>query len=189
PPPSPPSGSLATDVLWYAAAAGLAGLGTTAAEAQIVYRDIEPDLVVENTFVGVNFEGIPLDMDDDGDAELVLAEQSSGSYTLAQTNDAGDGGDAVTGIIGALFSSYGRNYAYFLPLQPGDPISAGSALVSGYTQGTFTFDSFDPLGWVGNGDLFVGLRLAFDDSTHFGWLRVEMPEHGRLIVKDLGYEA
>ena len=181
------------DALWYAAAAGaVVGLGAPAAQAQIVYQDLDPDLNVQDTWeavAGSTVEGIAVDLDDDGDSEILFGEASNGIYTIGSFND-DDGADVVTAIAGNLIDYGGTNYAYFLPLEAGSTISSAVASVTGYGAATFTFGGSDPNGFIGIGDTYIGFQFTLDTGTsHYAWMRIEVPEAGLLIVKDFAFNA
>ncbi|MCH7637993.1 MAG: T9SS type A sorting domain-containing protein [Bacteroidetes bacterium] len=182
---------LGNKALWYAAAAGaLLGFPASDADAQIVYVDIDPDLDVMDTFTPPTFAGPGVDFDGDGDAEIFFGEDNTKPYTLADTEALSDGPDGVTGIVGNILTFAPYYFAYFVPLSTGAPISAGNATVTGYSFATFTFGGLDPNGFIGIGDTYIGVQFTFDGATtHYAWLRVEMPSAGRILVKDFAYES
>lgn len=188
------------DALWYAAAAGaVAGLAAPA-QAQIVYTDIEPDAEVQDTYTNFDvlpIDGLGLDFDEDGDNVLIFAERDDTTYPNTYIFNGAEGeedepGDAVTAIVGNVFPFSGVDYAYWLPLEAGSTISSGLATLAAgtYTLATFTFGGSDPNGWVGVGDKYIGLQFQLEEgTTHYAWVRVEIPENGLLIVKDYAYNA
>ena len=183
---------LGNKALWYAAAAGAAlGLSASDVDAQIVYVDIDPDLDVMDTYTLPFFAGAGVDFDDDDDAEIFFGEQGDMLRTLADLNAVSDGPGRVTGIVGNLYTFGGPNIAYFLPVSTGTPIGVGNATILGYSFATFTYGGADPNGFIGGGDKYIGVQFSFDiGSTHYAWLRVEMPTGGgRILVKDLAYES
>ena len=183
---------LGNKALWYAAAAGaLLGFPASDADAQIVYVDIDPDLDVMDTYTLPFFAGVGVDFNDDDDAEIFFGEQDDMPRTLADLNAVSDGPGRVTGIAGNLYNFGGPNIAYFVPVSAGMPISVGNATIVGYSFATFTYDGADPNGFIGGGDKYIGVQFSFDlGSTHYAWLRVEMPAGGgRILVKDLAYES
>jgi hypothetical protein len=189
--PSP----LLKDALWYAAAA--AAMAPAAADAQIVYTDIEPDLFVENTDVSGDgaFTGLSTDFDGDGDAEVLFFERTTDAYPrFAYDVDPSDGPDKVLGAVGALVPfAGGGTYLYPLPLSAGASIGpANPDLITAttYTYGTFTFNGSDPVSWLGT-DAYMGVQFTLDGSaTHYGWIRVEIPSSGgAIVVKEMAYES
>ena len=184
---------LRTKALWYAAAAGtVLGLSASDVDAQIVYVDIDPDLDVMDTFTFPIFAGPGVDFDGDGDSEIFFGESDAKPYTIADTEALSDGDDGVTAIVGNIRTSPVPVYfAYFVPVSTGAPISVDNATITGYSFATFTFNGADPNGFVGVGDQYIGVQFTFDGtSTHYAWLRVEMPVGGgRILVKDFAYES
>ena len=178
--------------LWYAAAAGaVAGLAPQDAAAQVVYRDIE-DVTVEETFdatvAGNPILGPAFDFDNDGDAELLIGEAIDGRYTIARLVDVDAGADTGVGFIGNTVSNFG----YFLPLAAGATIGPASPDLSGGDGAvSFTFNGLDPNEFIAAGDVFIGVEFTLDGATNlnYGWIRVNMPAAGTLIVKDLAYET
>ncbi len=188
------------DALWYAAAGAVVGLGAPAAQAQIVYTDIDPDAEVQDTYADFSvlpIDGQAIDFDGDGDNELIFAEREGTTYPNAYIlngaeADTDEPGDAVTALAANLFPFGGVDYAYWLPLEAGTTISSAAATLAAgtYTLATFTFGGSDPNAWVGVGDKYVGLQFTLEEgTTHYGWIRVEIPEAGLLIVKDYAYNA
>ena len=183
---------LRTKALWYAAAAGaVLGLSASDADAQIVYVDIDPDLDVMDTYTPPFFAGLGVDFDGDGDAEIFFGEDDSRLHTIVDVEALSDGPDGVTGIVGNLFTFGGPYVAYFLTISTGAPISADNVAITGYSFATFTYSGADPNGFIGGGDKYIGIQFSFDGaSTHYAWLRVEMPSGGgRILVKDFAYES
>lgn len=190
--PLPSERPLLKDALWYAAAASAAvGMTATDASAQIVYGDIEPDLTVQDTFVGGGtVAGETVDLDGDGDAEILFGEQIAGNYTIAGISVTDDGPDTVTAIVGNLFLYGGNNYAYWLPLSEGASIGPADATITGYGLATFNFGASDPNSWIGTGEHFIGFQFQLDGATtHYAWMRVEIPDGGTIVVKDFAFEA
>ena len=175
---------------WYgAAAAGALAVGSTAAaDAQILYTDID-DVTIMDTFVadGVNpIDGPAFDFTDNGDSELLIGE-ATGVYTVASFDNPDEEGDAATGFIGNVVSGYG----YFLPLAAGTEIGPDSAdLLTGDPSVSFTFNGTDPNSFLGAGDVFIGMQITLASGTvHYGWMRVSMPDAGgELTVKDFAVE-
>jgi hypothetical protein len=174
---------------WYAAAAaGVLGVAP-AAGAQVVYTDIEPDAINEDTEdinVGLG-AGPHVDFDGDGDDEIVFGEDTGRFYTI-MAND-GAAPDSIVGVIATLVPFGTALYAYPIAMNAGAMVQDGPDLITGYSLFTFTFTGSDPNLWVGAGDAYVGVKFQLDDGVHFGWVRCNMPQNGRLIIKDFAYES
>ena len=177
--------ALTGNLRWYGAAAAAAGVlaAAPAADAQIVYTDVNPDATLVDSFLNIDFDG-------DGDPELVIAEQPGLNYIAGFPDGALQGGaDQQIGIVGT--TSFG--YQYFLPLSAGNAISAGNVSTTGAFQfgPTFTYNNADPGNWVGAGDKYAGVQftLSPQGTTHFGWIRLNIPSPGTVTVKDYAYES
>jgi hypothetical protein len=191
--PSP----LLKDALWYAAAASAAGVLAPAANAQIVYTDFDPDEFVADTETAGDgaFTGFSTDFDGDGDHEILFFERDTDDYPrFAYDVDPSDGPDRVTGAVASLVPFGGGGiYLYPLPLSAGASIGPGNpglVTATAYTYGTFTFNGSDPVNWIG-ADAYLGVQFTLDGtSTHYGWVRVEIPPSGgAIIVKEMAYES
>ncbi len=189
------SPGLLDGMAWYAAAAGAAVGLAPAAGAQVVYTNPEPDIPIQDTFVAQAFEGIPVDLDGDGDPEIIFGERVDAAYILA-VSDSTDGGgpDRVDAIIGNLVPFGGQNYAYPYPQDVGVEVGTAATFVAGYSAFTFTFAGSDPNGWLTTGEKFVGLRIVVDnagtETTHYAWMRVEVAsEGGAITIKDYAINA
>ena len=189
-----PSASLPIDrttrqAAWYAAAAaGALGIAGTA-DAQVIYTDLEPDGIAEDTEdinVGLG-AGPHVDFDNDGDPEIVFGEDLGRPYTVLASDDAAP--DSIIGYIATLVPFGAGLYAYPIPLNAGAVVQDGADLITGYPLGTFTFSGSDPNLWIGAGDAYFGVKFMLDDGIHFGWVRCEMPASGRLVIKDYAYES
>jgi len=183
---------LGKKALWYAVSAGtVLGLSASDVDAQIVYVDIDPDLDIMDTFTLPIFAGLGVDFDGDTDAEIFFGERTDSLFTIADVEALSDGPDGVTAIVGNIRTITGPIYlGYFVPVSADAPISAGNAAIIGYSFATFTYGGADPNGFIGDGDKYIGVQFTFDGtSTHYAWLRVEMPVGGgRILVKDFAYE-
>lgn len=181
------------EALWYAAAAAVAvGLTPKAAEAQIVYTDVDPDeFVADGSFF--------VDFDADGDAELELNEDDvdgSGAPRdfVRAFRESSIAPDSISGIVSQIIPfPGGGDYAYPLPLAAGVAVGPTSAFEDFYTF-SFTFRGDDPVNWKGTGEHYLGVRMnltgAAGMTTHFGWVLVEIPiQGGSMIVKSFAYEA
>ena len=173
--------------LWYAAAASAAAtLGANAAEAQIVYTNVEPDATITGTSFLIDFDG-------DGESELSIRESATRDQVTLGTDE--EAADFVDGIIGNGFAYGDDTYAYALPLEAGDEISAANSdfiLLGNFAipgQATFTFQGADPNGWLSAGEAFVGARFQLGEGTqHYAWVRVDVSQ-GSVRVLDYAYQS
>lgn len=170
----------------YTAMAG-AVLGTGAAQAQIIYVNIN------DTTVDTNGGYYDIDLDSDGAAD----------FRITQYLDTGATG-MLDGILITPFDSlYSRvagelenGFNYPFKLLPGDSIQldtewAGNTQTSpGYLVFQFDGTPYPNSYWKGpvsNG--YLGLRIMQDDGFHFGWARLDVAADNRsFTVKDFAYE-
>lgn len=171
----------------YAAAAGtIAAAG--AANAQVVYTDINPDTVLHDSLI------YNLDFDNNGQPELrfetVSYQTSSGNINLAVVNVLGNANNAV---LGSLYSS---SYPFPFSMNNGDSISSTNTNWQAQTMnngiqylgavyGTYTFAN-----WLGVNDKYLGVRFRIGANTHFGWVRLSVTSNADTItIKDYAYQT
>ena len=177
---------LASKSAWYGVAAlGALGMTADAADAQIVFTDVDDVTITGGEEFTVDFDG-------DGDAELLLRTSADGTNLFSSTLDAdADGPDQMTAIVG----NTSAGYQYFLPLSAGDLItSKGVATTAAFQFGpSFTFVSADPNSWLGATDKYIGVEIQIDTdgdmTTHYAWVSVELPSPNTMIVKGFAVET
>lgn len=170
----------------YAAAAGtIAAAG--AANAQVIYTDINPDTVLHDSLI------YNLDFDNNGQPELrfetVSYQASSGFVNLALVNVLGNTNNAT---LGSLYSS---SYPFPFSMNNGDSISGNNtnwrpASINsgvqylGVVYGTYTFAN-----WLGVSDKYMGVRFRIGANTHYGWVRLSVTSNADTItIKDYAYQ-
>ena len=182
-----PPRSLGKDLLWYAAAAGVV-IAAPAADAQIVYTDVDPDEVVSGATFAIDFDG-------DGTDDVGIFHSVPNSV------------QNLTGIYnyGNAVAGYGPagsfNYFYASPVAAGSPISSGIAFASP-TAGNATVPQGNLRAfstYVGNtygnfpdgAEAYMGVQFtAGGGTTHYAWIRVETSAlAGDITVKDYAFEA
>jgi len=185
---------LSRETLWYAAAASAVVGLAPAAEAQIVYTDLDPDEFVADGSFFVDFDG-------DGDAELELNEDdvdNNGNprdFTRAY-RESEVAPDSILALVSEIVPfPGGGDYAYPLPLDAGVTVGPDTQGFESFYTFSFTFLGDDPVGWKGTGEHYIGVALQLTDAaggstTHFGWVLVEIPiQGGSMIVKSYAYES
>jgi hypothetical protein len=184
----------------FTAVAGAVIAGSNV-NAQIVYQDINPDVVVNianpNYALDFNNDAIP-------DVGFGVAQISgSTSYSGIQFTyqgtyagvSAGGGGVQVT-PTGSATSTMSSNIA---PLNNGALVS-GAAMFSsgGILAGDITI-TIPLLGqtypyqlgeWLGVTDKFLGVKFTAGVNTHFGWVRLDVSAGADVItIKDYAFNA
>lgn len=171
----------------YAAAAGTLAVAG-AANAQVVYTDINPDTVLHDSLI------YNLDMDNNGQPELrfetITYQLSSGTVQIATVNVVGNANNAV---LGSLYSS---SYPLPFSMNNGDSISNtstpwqnqtmnGGLQYLGGVYGTYSIGN-----WLGVNDKYMGVRFRIGTNTHYGWVRLSVsPNADTITIKDYAYQT
>lgn len=192
-------------LLQYSAAA-VALLGVTAASSQVIYTDIDPDVVLDEPD-----EMFGIDLDDDGLNDFNFFNESFTTYipyagsALIHAIFVGAFDTMQNGIVGStIYNSAGPGYTYHFPfaIQPGEVIGTSKifhndnyqtmARTESFLSLPFTFHqgNWHPALWGYKLEDFIGIR--FTDETEiqrYGWIRCSVIDSGRtLIIHDYAYE-
>lgn len=171
----------------YAAAAGTLAVAG-AANAQIVYTDINPDTVIHDSLF------YNLDMDNNGQPELrfetITYQLSSGSVQIAGLSILGNASNAV---LGSLYSS---SYPVPFSMNNGDSISNTSTPWQDQTMNNGVqylggvYGSYSIGNWLGVNDKYLGVRFKIGANTHYGWVRLSVSAGADTItIKDYAYQT
>ncbi|MFC7444928.1 MULTISPECIES: T9SS type A sorting domain-containing protein [Mesoflavibacter] len=159
-------------------ALSIAIAGVAEANGQIIYTDIDPD------FVG-NDSNIGLDLDNDTNFDFVIIDDAAPAVAIVAYNS----------TTGNSFVGSQPSYIYPFALNAGDPISAGqTAWYGGSNVGTLNYVScYNGIGgsnWCGVTDKYLGLRFQIAGQTHYGWARLDVTASGdSYTLKDYAYES
>jgi hypothetical protein len=140
-------------------------------QAQIVYKDIQPDGLPANG--GFDFNG-------DGTNEFdINTNQYSGDYFTYTNSPTG------TNIWAAGNANSGWDVVKPLALNTninssGNFIGMGDASMTDWSNGNTTF----PL----NTDSYIGVKIIINNQTHYGWIRVNWNGNS-FVYKDFAYQA
>jgi hypothetical protein len=180
---------------YSALAVGL--LAADAVQAQIVYTDVDPDMVVHGNFEAADWHdasawaSYQIDLDDDGNTDYTMRILSGLQHGVGNLDPAGD-------------NQYVNNPAnpFAAPLEKGVEIGASSqewkglmVYPNGYNYlGTIT--TFGKTleqgggGFTGKNDKYVGLKFKIGSKTHYGWARLDARDDSRqYTLKDFAYES
>lgn len=187
----------------YSAVAG-AVLASGGVNAQIVYQDVNPDAVVNNTN-----SPYALDFNDDANADVSFAVQAvdqqgsysymgipftynlQGSYALAQAGN----NAALQGLISGSMSTFTPSM-----LLDGNAINnaqtfgdagalafAGDLDIPAFGYSNYPVEQGD---WLGQTDKFLGVRFSNGANQHYGWVRLDVAADASTItVKDFAFQA
>jgi len=182
-------------LLSYSAAAGaIIALGQKA-DAQVIYTDVDPDVILD---AAVDEEEIyELDINNDGTIDVDIKNVKSAWYNYGFVNPR-PGGGVVTSFLFYACDTWSSTYHIALKFEEGDVIdselnfltstqaSMGWAAVyagNGCTTGQFHEESE-------NGK-YLGIRITLDEGEtyHYGWVRVEVDSiYSKVTVLDYAYE-
>ena len=193
-------------LLQYSTAA-VSLLGVTSASSQVVYTDIDPDVVLDEPD-----EMFGIDLDDDGLNDFNFFNESFtttvfyGDLANVKALFVGAFDTMLNGIAGSTgFLSGGGGYTYYRPyiIQDGEIIGgAFNFYNNNYQTLAMEIDEFSspfPPTHNGNWYYFYGgeviekfLGISFTDEDNikrYGWIRCSVIDSGRtLIIHDYAYE-
>ena len=184
----------------FTAVAGAVIAGSNV-NAQIVYQDINPDVVVNiaNPNYALDFNNDAIPDVGFGVAQVSGSTSYSGIPITYQGTYAGvsaGGGGVQMALTGSATSTMSSNVA---PLNNGALVS-GAAMFSsgGLLAGDITI-TIPLLGqtypyqfgeWLGVTDKFLGVKFTAGANTHFGWVRLDVSAGADVItIKDYAFNA
>jgi hypothetical protein len=179
----------------YAALTG-AFLGSAAvAQAGVVYTDVDPDALAQNS-------GVDIDFNADGIVDFRLNHGGFNSFFTSYGVSYGFGynfialyGDPSAGY-GFVAPSSGNFYALALSagttIGPASPITLDTFASVGFRffsiAGTFSSSASNGY-WAGQQDKYFGVRFNVGADTYYGWIRADVSSgYGSAVVKDFAYE-
>ncbi len=165
-------------------------------DAQIMYTDVNPDLVIQNSYFN-------LDLNNDGVVDFGLGnyhfgnggftcpyecEFESSNHSIATISAIGQ-----NGVIIESTSSSG--YQLVVPFGIGQTINGNwdngngfilrSDLNEDFWGCSSSFNSFSlGVGHFGNTDRFIGLRVFSSGNYYYGWARVKLNGGNEIVLKD-----
>ncbi|MDQ3046445.1 MAG: T9SS type A sorting domain-containing protein [Bacteroidota bacterium] len=174
----------------YSALAGtLAATGTV--NAQIIYTDVAPDVIVSTSGMGVQ-----IDLDNGGIIDFTIGmasgvTTSSYAYNEVISNVPQNAINAVSqnGTIGAA-PAYPLNAAHVLndTIGPGNTWATDTAQFAARVYPASTSYNFG--NWVGATNNYFGFRFKLGANTHYGWARATVSINSdSLILKDYAYQS
>ncbi len=180
---------------YSAMAVGL--IAADAVQAQIVYKYVDHDMVVNGNFDAADWHDASawaryqIDLDDDGNTDYTLRVLSGIQNGVADLDPAGD-------------NQYVNNPAnpFATPMEKGVEIGAASLDWKGlmvYPNGYNYLGTMSTLGktlaqggggFTGKTDKYVGLKFKIGSQTHYGWARLDARDDDRqYTLKDFAYES
>jgi len=175
----------------YSAIAGAVVAGSSAANAQIVYTDVNPDSVL----TVANGTLSEYDVDFDGDANIDVAVATYGylygSYQINYSLTFIPGTSAVLAATG----TYGGEITGLSSGSAIDPMSTSWMDTTANGGGTFfnlaTINGTPAAGTMATGvDQCIGVRFMVGTNTHYGWVRIQLASDlSTTTVKDYAYKT
>ncbi|WP_343632493.1 T9SS type A sorting domain-containing protein [Fluviicola sp.] len=187
--------SLLKEKLKSYSALATAMFGTAAAaDAQIVYTDVNPDVTLN--VINDSLNAYEVDFDNDGNAEMIVASygfvhpqagQINLSINLIQPNN-----------VAALLGYDDAGYPYVSALASGtlvDPAATNwydtTAFGGSQAANAVNAVAFGAYGQFNTGaDLYMGARFVLATGTHYGWVRIQVPtDVTSTMIKDYAYRT
>ena len=170
----------------YAAlSAALLGTASTA-DAAIQFTALDPNITLNDDLTAGPGDFLDIDMDGDGVAEFGLAHYGlgGGSSAFIYPRIPGAGIAADLEDLSVCTSPLPISTP---PLAAADTISSGIYFRS---SGFMFLYNYVACGrWAGIGPKHIGVRFEIGTETHYGWIRVNVPEFGSSVrIFGWGYE-
>jgi hypothetical protein len=187
--------SLLKEKLKSYSALATAMFGTAAAaDAQIVYTDVNPDVTLN--VINDSLSAYEVDFDNDGNADMIVGAygfvyggtvQVNMSLNLIQPNN-----------VAALLGYDDAGYPYVSALASGtlvDPAASNWYDTTAFS-GTQALNALNAAGFGAYGqfntgaDLYIGARFVLATGTHYGWVRIQVPtDVTSTMIKDYAYRT
>lgn len=173
----------------YSALAGtLITAGATTADAQVMYTDVSPDVVIDS-LTG------PYGLDLDNNAVIDFGLQiSHGTYIYGTVAVIYDYGLASQQVVGNLTdtAATGDTRAHVI----NDPINASLLWDNAATYGLLSlvfqppFTAYNSGNFIGATDKYIGFKFKISGADHYGWARISINAAStQMTLKDYGYDA
>ena len=162
----------------YALTAGAVAAGGAAADAAVIYTDINPD------FVGGVGNSYLLDLNNDSVNDFSIYHDGGSNLFIAPISSNGS-------VLGTGSTS---GFAYPYAMSANSMISAsasGTWFNNGYSTGyqSLNYGSCSFGNWCTVTDKYIGLRFEVSGNTHYGWVRMDVNFTGSsFTIKDYAYE-
>lgn len=172
--------TLAKKLKAYSALAGVAAVTPFAAEAQVIYSNIEPDTIL----AGRGYNSFDLDLNSDGITDFSLTQYYSTSYSHGQYHFfSGIFLTIINDNSGIATTAPGNdNISIF---NNGDTIDVND---NWYAASLYSVD-FNAQ-WNGVKNKYIGARVKLNGQNYYGWIRVTVGSNGNSItIKDYAFNA
>lgn len=194
--------SLLKEKLKSYSALATAVFGTaSAADAQIVYTDVNPDAVI--TAVNGALDSYAVDFNNDGNEDLAFGAYGylydAGGGTTYQLNYIFTfaANNSTAAFVGTMQTVGTQSAPTTTNIAAGTVIGSSSTWLDTVAAGSPTFFSAVTangapfIGTANTGaDIYIGSRFLIGTNTHYGWVRINVPANaGQATIKDFAYNA
>ena len=156
-------------------------------DAQVVYTDLDPDVMVTSTGT--------IDMDNNlsPDFTVTFMHTSSATVSMDYFGVSGVGGNGVA-YFNSTFTFLGSTLSASIveKLNSGDLVNSSRSFDSAYFCYDGTVLGF-PIAvgvWAGSTNKFMGVKFNISGSDHYGWVRLSVASDCKTVtIHDYAYEA
>ncbi len=159
------------------------------ANAQILYTDVNPDVVIHNSFFN-------LDLNNDGVNDYKLQDISPTTSNSCYQHNWFEKANCLgqNKLVGNCYAaSWGGSYGYFASnLLQGNLISSGQTFLtkpilekyhSWYCYGSGVYNTSTGIFCVSGIDRFVGMKVINAGNSYYAWMRLDVTK-GSIVLKD-----
>ncbi|MFI5171537.1 MAG: T9SS type A sorting domain-containing protein [Chitinophagales bacterium] len=154
-------------------------LASQQADTQVVYTDVDPDVVLNPNEFGT------IDLDNDGSLDFDLVNLNDSFATAL-----GIGIYDSQAVAGYMLDFFGTSFAMASMFDAGEPIGPSLNWMTQTNSGNGFWGSLMGFGDFGQWDnvtnKFAGLRIRIGGNDHYGWARFDVT-HTKLTLKDYAY--
>lgn len=184
--------TLAEKLKSYSLLAGSIVASSFAAQAQIIYTNVNPDVELGGS-VPASYPEVSthnIDMNNDGEVDFKITVNIKAP--LGNDFSFNEKMDAASNPSN-LIHSYTIEYAAFAFKDDlGDSIPFGPSFY-GFNNVNFAFQTAGAISYVWNNqvDKFVGVRFKDGVDNYYGWVRLDVNTNGsvpNIVIKDFAYE-
>lgn len=189
--------SIGKSLAQYSAATAAFLAAHSDANAVVVYRDLDPDLLISTA------DTIFLDIDENGSNDIMFwIESKTGTITTSEGavlpyhyRFAQASALSYNVLVGDFASNSDFVFNSIYQFSSGDYVGDENPIFAnaGFLAGSISVDgavSYNGGPWSGVENKFMAIRFRIDGYNHWAWLRVSVGEGGSFIsVSDLAYDA
>lgn len=172
----------------YSALAGsIIAVGTTSADAQVVYTDVNPDsLITSNNFY-------ELDLDNDGIKDFILGQQAGTyygyAYNIIYANPLLALNSVDTTASGGTAKAANAGYSVDATCLWADSNAVATTYAGLLALAVPALPTYNMGNFIGVTDKFLPLKFDVEGNIYYGWVRLTTPtDASTFTVKDYAYK-